>query len=217
MVSLPSNQPLREIRYLCGVHFDSLLLRLVALWVLMIAGCRPTATTPILQSSNETHPEVRETAGDLLPIEEQVEHFCGNCHATPKPESFPKEMWYAEVRRGYEFYFDSERTDLRVPIQARVTDYYREHAPSELPWGPSPSKTEASPVRFVREEWQDESLKTNPAPAISFLGADDSEDRPRCWISDMRSGSISAVTLIAINGESSVTPRRIRLLSACAI
>ncbi|MFG0333874.1 MAG: hypothetical protein ACF8TS_10975, partial [Maioricimonas sp. JB049] len=32
---------------------------------------------------------------------EAVERFCGDCHATPAPESFPRDAWAHEVEQGY--------------------------------------------------------------------------------------------------------------------
>ena len=47
--------------------------------------------------------------------EARIEAFCGNCHAVPRPESFPRDMWHAEVMRGYEFYARSGFTHLDPP------------------------------------------------------------------------------------------------------
>ncbi len=33
--------------------------------------------------------------------EARIEAFCGNCHALPRPESFPRDLWHTEVLRGY--------------------------------------------------------------------------------------------------------------------
>ncbi|MCA9179247.1 MAG: VCBS repeat-containing protein [Planctomycetales bacterium] len=71
-----------------------------------------------------------------------METFCGACHAKPRPESFPRDAWYAEVQRGFDFYHKSKRTDLRPPPLQKVVDYYRALAPERL---------ERIPVRSQRD------------------------------------------------------------------
>jgi len=68
-------------------------------------------------------------------IEPQVVSFCGNCHAAPNPQSFTSKDWPREVQRGFDFYFASGRSDLRVPKRELVKNYYQLLAPSgaELP------------------------------------------------------------------------------------
>ena len=159
----------------------------MVVFLLVNGGCQPQATTtpPI-----SVPPTSNKSASSELALEGQIEHFCGNCHATPKPESFPKSMWNSEVKRGFDFYFDSRRSDLSVPIQAQVAEYFRDHAPSELPWGPAPSTADTSPVKFIREELSDAILNVSNLPAISFLDHNDRDAKPTCWMSDMRSGEI---------------------------
>ncbi len=160
----------------------------LTLWLTACSGCQSKIKT-IPPKTKAAEPATAAAAGDA-PLDRQIELFCGNCHATPKPESFPKEMWYSEVKRGYDFYFESQRTDLRVPIQAHVVDYYRERAPLQLEWGAPPGGTVTSPIQFVREDFDHAILNEAALPAISFLATSSRDDRPLCWISDMRSGRI---------------------------
>jgi hypothetical protein len=145
-------------------------------------------------NSNRFSPEGR--AGELnslaanLPIEAQVEQFCGNCHATPAPDTFPRAMWYDEVRRGYDFYYESGRTDLSVPVQARVTDYYRERAPERLEWGLPPVEAGQASVQFVIARAEPIGPFSSEPSAVSFVGWQTSGSRSNCWISDMRSGQV---------------------------
>jgi hypothetical protein len=57
-----------------------------------------------------------------------VRTFCGDCHAFPKPDSFPKDAWNREVTRGFEFYNMSGRSDLTIPRKADVLRWYRSKA-----------------------------------------------------------------------------------------
>jgi hypothetical protein len=61
-----------------------------------------------------------------------VERFCGDCHATPLPEAFPRHAWRSEVDQGYRFYVDSGRDDLNPPPKNQVLLYYRTLAPERL-------------------------------------------------------------------------------------
>jgi hypothetical protein len=104
--------------------------------------------------SATTHETQGAVLNESASLTQAIEHFCGNCHATPRPDSFPKRMWYEEVKRGYDFYYQSRRTDLRVPVQSQVVAYFRDQAPEDLPFGPIPAATVASPIRWSRESWR---------------------------------------------------------------
>jgi hypothetical protein len=183
--------------------------RCLVTWLVLLAtgvtgGCRRDETFPPSHSGespastpNRPSPEARTSeltprtplaAGS--PIQAQIEQFCGNCHATPTPDTFPREMWYDEVRRGYDFYFESGRTDLSVPIQARVVDYYREHAPERLEWGHAPVDAGPAPIQFVMAPSAIVSPFSSEPAAISFVGWQTSGSQPLCWISDMRAGQV---------------------------
>lgn len=92
---------------------------------------------------------------DVDVVRPQVEQFCGNCHQTPLPESFPQERWRHEVARGYEFYLASGRSDLVPPRQSDITSYYRQLAPQSLVFPPAPKPT--GNTRFKRSDvsWPD--------------------------------------------------------------
>lgn len=80
--------------------------------------------------------EANSTAAQQVPhnsdIANEIHNFCGDCHVVPRPESFPRRAWYREVERGYNFYYESNRTDLHVPVRADVVAYFQERAPDEL-------------------------------------------------------------------------------------
>jgi hypothetical protein len=62
----------------------------------------------------------------------QVAAFCGACHVTPPPGSFPRDAWQAEVARGYRF-FEASGLRLEAPVRRALVRYYEDRAPSELP------------------------------------------------------------------------------------
>ncbi len=124
-------------------------------------------------------------------IEKQVVHFCGDCHALPRPESFPKDAWHDEVRRGFEFYVSSGRTDLKAPILAEVTRYFRERAPVTLQYTPSAANGLPSLFRPVAGPSQD----TTGQRAISFVSEHRDGPELSWWVSDMQQGTISLLTM----------------------
>ena len=62
----------------------------------------------------------------------RIERFCGDCHPLPHPSTFPKANWVEEVRQGFDFYIDSNRTDLVEPIRQDVVRYYQDLAPDKV-------------------------------------------------------------------------------------
>ena len=152
-----------------------------------------------------------------LATTEQVQQFCGNCHAFPMPESFPKDAWYEEVSRGFQFYYDSGRTDLKPPSQTSVVKYYQQLAPKHLE-APSLMDSVHPEINFRRIDVQvnRSSQQSNEPPAISFLatspatnsepGSDDATSSSnnnnnarthQVQISDMRSGWVARFDLAA--------------------
>lgn len=117
-----------------------------------------------------------------------VREFCGACHAVPRPDSFPKQDWYNEVRRGFDFYYQSGRRDLSPPAQAEVVAFYRMYAPENLAAPQQQEETE-SRVSFRATDLNDPTADANAMPAVSFLsprvGPQGAVD---LWVSDMRSG-----------------------------
>lgn len=119
-------------------------------------------------------------------VRTQIDAFCGDCHAVPHPATFPRDAWFAEVRQGFSFYYESGRNDLAVPLLNDVVAYYRNQAPERLEL-PVP---ESSPGRlqFQRTQIGPDSA----APAVSFLnwsppGPEQSGALLGC---DMRSGEV---------------------------
>lgn len=118
-----------------------------------------------------------------------IRTFCGNCHVFPQPESFPKSAWYDEVRRGFNFYYDSGRQDLSPPSQASVVTYFQQFAPVELPVADQKDSPD-SPLSFHATEISMPDGVLAEAAAISFVelrpGLEEGETD--LWLSDMNSG-----------------------------
>lgn len=127
---------------------------------------------------------------------EQVAAFCGNCHATPSPDTFPREAWPREVKRGFDFYFESFRSDLSPPVVEEVIAYYQELAPLEPHAEPSSPDTSGSDSRSrFRQSTTPSPLAEPPGVAsISWLKLP-GDEQPSLVFCDMRSGEISRVLL----------------------
>lgn len=138
-----------------------------------------------------------ESSGDSVAAEElrpQVAAFCGDCHATPSPAGFPRAAWHEEVKQGYDFYYDSGRSDLSPPDFDRVVAWYRSQAPEEIVI-PRPVEVETpNKLRFrvaaiaASREGQDS------LPAVSFVKSCilSPGDTPVLLWCDMRSGEVRA-------------------------
>lgn len=62
----------------------------------------------------------------------KVKAFCGDCHAMPRPTSSPENEWAMEIIQGFDLYRTSGRTDLEVPDQADVEEYFKLQAPEDM-------------------------------------------------------------------------------------
>ena len=116
----------------------------VALLLLLAAG--GSACYFYYQSLQRQRPSFVHVASNE-PIEDQVHHFCGGCHAYPPAETFPKRHWKEEVERGYQF-FQRGGINLRAPPIDDVVKYYVDRAPEELPTIVATPATHPLPVRF---------------------------------------------------------------------
>lgn len=73
--------------------------------------------------------EREQFVADLRP---QVEAFCGDCHAMPRPSSSSIESWVEEVDQGFMLYASSGRTDLKIPDRDQVLKFFQYQAPEQL-------------------------------------------------------------------------------------
>jgi hypothetical protein len=78
---------------------------------------------------------------------EQVHQLCGNCHAYPPADSFPRSYWRKEVKQGYDFFRDSS-LQLDYPSIESVVQYYEKRAPEKFPVVRPDSESGPPPVRF---------------------------------------------------------------------
>lgn len=83
-----------------------------------------------LQSGSEAGPD--QARVDVDSLRPRVAAFCGDCHATPDPGTFPRHAWRREVTQGYRFYHRSGRRDLTPPDLEDVVGYYEELAPEQM-------------------------------------------------------------------------------------
>jgi hypothetical protein len=119
---------------------------------------RPSPRTDV--SNPATHRLVSEAG------QREVERACGNCHAFPSPELFPKDLWPREVERGFKFLAKSG-VPPDTPSADRVVAYYRRRAPEELSVLARTASPTACPARFERTEIR--AVGERSAPAIAHL------------------------------------------------
>ena len=134
------------------------------------------------------------TAAPSADVQRQVEAFCSDCHALPRPESFPRDRWHYEVKKGYEFYARTGRNDLQPPPLYQAVAYYRSQAP-EQPEFPRPPEAD-QPLKTTFQVTQmtlDASVGILPEIACLRWTRLDPETAPVLLACDMRYGQITAV------------------------
>lgn len=110
--------------------------------VVLVLGCERTEPEVRLPS------QIRQLA-DPEAIA-TVQRFCSECHPLPSPSSFPRANWPAEVDRGYGFYRQSGRTDLKEPVVNDTIRYFQGSAPEKLDIPSAETlPVSSSSVRFV--------------------------------------------------------------------
>ncbi len=155
------------------------------------AGGSPFAE---LLRSDDTGGDEAALADDAAKV--RIDAFCGDCHAVPRPSSFPRYAWHKEVRAGYEFYAKSGRTDLDPPPMAETVAYYRRHAPVTLTFPDPQDADQPLSVTFQVDKRKPDAAQ-RVAPAVSHLNwLQLGPDSPKVLVaSDMRRGSVMAVNL----------------------
>lgn len=154
------------------------------------------ARTSQLAASPARRPVLAETTRQAITA------FCGDCHAMPRADFFPRSAWPDEIQLGYDRYFESRRTDLKVPVMADVLRYFQEAAPVTLPL-PTPKP---APKRFVRDfrefrDSADDTSNTKTAATSEAVGSAPAianvvklplfPDSPAVWVTcDMRDGGV---------------------------
>jgi len=122
-------------------------------WICLCLGlsCLQACST---RSHSEAVSESKlPTASTSILSEEKIvriKRFCGDCHPLPMAASFPKSSWDKEVQQGFNFYYQSNRTDLEEPTFPEVSRYFRDAAPDAVIVPRADQmKSTTSPVRFV--------------------------------------------------------------------
>lgn len=156
-------------------------------------GCDPPAPAPVDLSLAAADAPALVLTPDQ---ERQVAAFCSDCHALPRPESFPRDRWHFEVKKGYELYAKSERSDLDPPPIHVALAYYRGRAPEKLTLAPPPAATAPSPFRFETEPLALDSA-LGILPEIAYLGWTELTPgkKPVLVACDMRYGHVVAIDL----------------------
>ncbi len=142
--------------------------------------------------------------------EARVVAFCSDCHALPRPESFPRDAWDDEVGKGYEQYARSGRNDLDPPPMGITKSYYRCRAPEQIEFSLPADAHDPLGATFTSEHFP-LSPEVNVAPGVSHLRwahlKPDSE--PLLLACDMRDGTVTAVGI----GARRLPPQRLARLN----
>ncbi|MEZ5944556.1 MAG: VCBS repeat-containing protein [Planctomycetaceae bacterium] len=110
----------------------------------------------------------------------------------PSAENFPRNAWYRETQRGFDFYTDSGRSDLKIPKTSDVVAWFQSAAPEKLETVPLFAASE-SPVEFRPELLP---LPQKP-PMVSSLDWSANSGRwPGLRFSDMEFGQLGGVVAL---------------------
>jgi hypothetical protein len=159
--------------------------RLLAVVALVVGGFLSSGCT-----SRDTlaGSAVHDLLADVEPASgEAVVKFCGDCHVPPDARTYPKGHWGEEVRRGFDFYEKSGRTDLKPPPYAAVVKYYQSLAPEQLEVPKPVEDLTTSPVVFRRQVISRPEGKVKPGVSHILAGGSG------FYACDMISGQVSHV------------------------
>ena len=164
----------RQLSFACGL-------------VLMFVGCDGNKT----DSDTKPEADLVQSAVDIEGLRPQINAFCGDCHATPDPKTFPRNAWFKEVEQGYNFYYKSKRKDLKMPAQADVVAWYRAQADEQLLMPIEENATAKTTVAFRRDQL---SLPASVSfPAVSHVyspAVDSTEGTAPTFFLDMYHGQV---------------------------
>lgn len=183
-------------------------------WGLSVAACSGCGDSqPDEQTVVEVPPEPESTQTHDTEVEGQITRFCGDCHQVPRADSFPRASWPTEVRRGYDFYYASGRSDMTPPVQSRVLKYFLDRAPEILEYqAPEPVP---SAIHFSLVGPSADSQVSSRRHSISFVAPHDNpEGAPSWWVSDMEHGTVSLLaadgTMLWVNDKAVQNPAVVR-------
>jgi len=168
----------------------------VSIGLLAASAALLLATAPAREprESPARVPAAPET-GDDDSLEPRIRRFCADCHAAPRPESFPRDAWHDLVARGYEYYARSGRTDLDPPPFLQTLAFFRSRAPQRLEFPPPPEAVVSPPPPWETEDVRFRHENAAVAPATSSLRwlRLAPEGGPLLVACDMRRGGLTAV------------------------
>jgi len=181
--------------------------RLVRVGVLGLIGLLACVVVAVLAWRARFHGANRNQYAHLLTddsspaalgrdAESRIVAFCGDCHAMPRADSFPRDAWHTKVKKGYEFYGQSGRTDLDAPPMRLTITYFRSRAPEQLVFPePEEAGTELR-ARFAVDRLRLE-RNAHVAPAIAHLrwARLEPDAPPMLLACDMRHGTVAALDL----------------------
>jgi len=161
----------------------------VGVLVILVAGWLAFRQTDKPPHSSEPEPQALASSTD--DSGQEVTAFCGACHGSPSPAGFPKAAWHEEVKKGYDFYFDSGRTDLSPPEFDRAVVWFRTQAPDEVVI-PRPVESATSDKLRFRVASLEVGGHNGAPPAVSFVNwcALSPAGMPELLWCDMRSGAV---------------------------
>ena len=130
-----------------------------------------------------------------LQLKTRIDAFCSDCHAMPKPESFEKDVWHEEVRKGFEFYAKSGRSDLDPPHIEEVVRYFRKLAPAAIQFELAAAVDTNWGKKFTtdRVDWNDSDGVAAGISSLTWMKPSQ-RDGLRLLVSDCRDGSLSLLT-----------------------
>lgn len=145
-------------------------------WILL-SGCR--------SDRSKLHPKSDDSAIELIA---DINMFCGDCHVAPDPNTFARQHWPAEVRRGFDFYKESGRSDLTPPDFDATVAYYQNLAPERLNLPDPDEDLNTSRVRFSTSKLSLPPGQTRPG--VSHLLSADG----LLYYTDMISGQVGSIS-----------------------
>lgn len=134
--------------------------------------------------------------------ESSIRKFCGDCHAFPEPEMYPRHLWPEKVQEGYKFYYSSLRHDLTVPPIDSVEAFYISQAPEQLEIAPSSRLSDNSPTAIFAPAQKINLLA--PLKTVAELRGLHSPAPQKLLVCDMGSGE---VRMVATDGTSPTSER----------
>ncbi len=140
----------------------------------------------------------------------RIEAFCGDCHALPKPNSFPRYAWHNEILLGYAIYAKSGRQDLKPPTMEETFAYYRQRAPEQLIFPEPPEAPHKLAIPFHVERLKIEETE-GVKPAVAHLNwlRLKPEAEPELVVTDMQRGTVMALS----PGKTGTKPRQLAALN----